>query len=131
MTTNTLVGNGEDDYTITFSGNVRAVGLSLLTNSTVQEIVTLYDRSGALVGTANLDPLTAPNTRVFVAIFSAVAFRTFRLDTVGGAVQNEGIEGLSVGLPVPEPTSGWLWASAALSLCIYQRRDRWRTPRNL
>jgi hypothetical protein len=88
----TIVANGEDDFLVTFASPVYAVGMELLTNSYAAETITLRFADGTEEFPA-LGPLV-PNTRQFVGFVSAKPVVSVNVDTTGGGVQNEGIEGI-------------------------------------
>lgn len=130
MLANTILGNGEDDYLLTFQKPVDAVGFRLLTNVVAKEQVTLRDETGNIISTENIDALTQPNTRQFVGFQSKKAdIASLLLDTTFGAVQNEGFDKLWVASdsdlePTPEPTTFLLWGTsmAGLGLARWRRR---------
>ena len=97
MIANTIVGGSEDDYLLTFTEPVNAVGLRLLTNYVANETVTLFDLQDEVIAVVKLDRLTEPNTRQFVGFVSKVPIAKVEIDTVGGAQQNEGIDLIQVG----------------------------------
>lgn len=102
----TLVANGEDDFTLTFNfaTPVHSIGLGLLTNSTAVEAITLYYEGGGMhvVGDASLG--TLPNTFEFVGLISDTPVASIKVDTTGGASQNEGITELWTSSYYPNPT---------------------------
>lgn len=87
----TFVAEGEDDFALVFDPPVYAVGLELLTNFAADEVVAveLEDGSFAVFPDALLD--TAPNEFAFVGVKSRRGIVAVRMDTVGGAAQNEGL----------------------------------------
>ena len=100
MTANTIVGNGEDDYLLTFNSPVQAVGFRFLTNNAANELLTFRDEVGVAIQTVDIDNYTPTNVRVFVGFDSAVPIGSVVIDTVNGAVQNEGFDQLYVA-PAP------------------------------
>ncbi len=97
MTANTFVGNGEDDFLITFSTPVHAVAFRLLTNDVADEVVTLLDEFDGIIAVVDIDRLTPRNTRVFIGFISrATPIKSLVIDTVNGAVQNTGFDQIKV-----------------------------------
>jgi hypothetical protein len=96
MTANTIVGNGEDDFLLVFDREVYAVGLTLLTNKTAQEIITFNGVSGNVIDRIDIDRFTPRNDRVFVGFISTVPIKSVHIDTTDGAVQNEGIQAIKI-----------------------------------
>jgi hypothetical protein len=105
MVANTIVGNGEDDFLLTFNDPIQAIGLRLLTNFLADETVTFRDADGHIIETVDIDPLTPTNARVFVGFASSVPFKTVLLDTDDGDSQNEGIEGIMAAAQIPSPVA--------------------------
>ncbi len=131
MIANTIFGNGEDDYLLTFARPVDAVGFNLLTNGVAKEQVTLRDETGDIISTEDIDALTQPNTRQFVGFQSKKAdIASLLLDTNAGGVQNEGFDELWVASDppdaVPEPATLLLWGTtmAGLGLARWKRRSQ-------
>jgi len=89
----TFVADGDDDFELVFDPPVYAVGLRLLTNFAADEVVTVELEDGSLVTFD--DPVldTASNEFAFVGFKSRRAIVAVSVDTQGGEVQNEGIEG--------------------------------------
>ena len=129
MIANTVVGNGEDDFSLKFDKPVSSIGLRLLTNDLAHEQVTFFGAGGNVIDVQNIDGLTQPNTRQFVSFRSTVPFQSILIDTAGGAVQNEGFDVLEVGTRVtnPEPSTILLLGTGviAFSASRYARR-KWR-----
>ena len=97
MTANTIVANGEDDFELVFSTPVHAVAFRLLTNSAAQEVVTFRDQFGGTIAVVDIDRHTPRNERVFIGFISRdTPIKTIVLDTMNGAVQNEGFDQLKV-----------------------------------
>jgi hypothetical protein len=96
MIANTIVGNGEDDYLITFDNPVQAVGFRLLTNSSAVETVVLKDATATVIPSGPVDGFTAPNTRQFVGFKSLTPVKSVLINTSGGAFQNEGIDEIKI-----------------------------------
>ena len=106
MIANTIAASGEDDYLLTFDSPVFSVGFRFLTNNHADELLTFYDEFGNLISTADIDALTSTNTRVFLGFSSMTPIGSIVIDTVNGAVQNEGFDQLYVGTTsVPEPST--------------------------
>lgn len=93
-TSPTIVGNGEDDYLVTFDPPVYAVGFELLTNSSALETVTVTytDATFDVFGDAVLQ--TGGNTFEFAGFKSPKPIQSVFVNTTGGASQNEGISGI-------------------------------------
>lgn len=89
--TPTIMGNGEDDYLLTFDPPVLSVGLELLTNNLADHTLTVNLLSGPSVTFTDADLETSPNTFEFVGVTSPTPIVSIFLDTVDGAVQNDGI----------------------------------------
>jgi hypothetical protein len=117
-TSPTIVVNREDDYLlVNFASPVYAVGFKLLTNKYASETITLTFADGAL---SFLDTAlgTAPNTFEFVGFKSDTPIVSVKIDTTGGAEQNEGIAGIWVNTPPTisvndatkegDTTGGWI-----------------------
>ena len=103
MIGNTIVANGEDDYTLVFDQPITSLGLRLLTNYAAIETVTFRDQANNVIDVWDLDPFTTPNTRHFFGFSSPTPFASVFIDTEGGATQNEGIDRLEVGGARPSP----------------------------
>jgi MYXO-CTERM domain-containing protein len=133
MIANTILGDGVDNYLMTFAKPVDAVGLRLLTNFSAKEQVTLLDEVGHIISTENIDGLTEPNTRQFVGFQTKKTdIKSLLLETSAGQIQNEGIDALWVASDhapntVPEPTTLVLWGTsmAGLGLAARWRRRRY------
>ena len=95
----TIVNQGEDDYSVVVvpADPVNAIGFSLLTNSSANETVTLTytDNTTSIFNDAALG--TASNTHEFVGFSSSMPIKSVKIDTTGGASQNEGIEAIWLG----------------------------------
>lgn len=91
----TIVANGEDDFEVALTPAVYAVGIELLTNSAAMETVklTFADGSTEVVGPYVLR--TYPNRFEFIGFRSLKPIAKVRIETTNGAVQNEGIAGIS------------------------------------
>ena len=97
----TVVGNGEDDYTVEFDVAVNAVGIELLTNFSAIETITLKDGLGNVIGvpfvfSPGSVPPTPVNTFVFLGFKSVTPIKSVLIDTTNGASQNEGISALKL-----------------------------------
>jgi len=92
----TIMNNGEDDYavTISFGYPAHAVGLGLLTNAAANETVTLVFSDGDELVVDDADLGTVGNSFEFVGFRSVKPIAAVRVDTTGGATQNEGITGI-------------------------------------
>jgi len=125
MIANTIVGNGEDDYAISFLEPINSIGFRLLTNRFAQETFTFTDATNNIIASLNVDAFTDPNTRQFVGFQSTIPIGSILLDTTGGAGQNEGFDLVEVGgqpAPVPEPGTITLVASGVAALVARRRR---------
>jgi hypothetical protein len=91
-----IVANGEDDYRITFSTPVHAVGVELFTNSTAVETITLTFADGSVLAFTDTDLETAPSSYPFVGFKSWKPVAAVDIDTTNGAVENEGILAIKV-----------------------------------
>jgi hypothetical protein len=90
----TFVVDGDDDFELAFDPPVYAVGLRLLTNFAADEVVTLTLEDGT-TKTFEEDELgTDPNDFEFVGFKSLHGIVAVSVDTDGGDVQNEGIDGV-------------------------------------
>lgn len=87
----TIVGNGEDDFEVTFTPAVFAVGFELLTNSSAMETVKLTFADGSTDLVTPYVLRTFPNRFEFVGFRSLKPIAKVRIETTNGAVQNEGI----------------------------------------
>lgn len=131
MIANTILGNGLDQYLLTFARPVEAVGLDLLTSHGTKASVTLRDETGAIISTEDILGLTQPNSHgQFVGFQSKKADIKFFLEESNGS-QNQGIEGLWVASdselePVPEPTTILLVGTTAAGLGLARWRQRRR-----
>jgi hypothetical protein len=105
----TIVGRGEDDYELTFTRPVSAVGLELLTNHSAVETVTLTFADGSSQ-TLTDDVLgTAANAFEFIGFGSSTPIVALSIDTTGGDVQNEGLARIwTAPFPPPAESSGWV-----------------------
>ncbi len=119
----TIVANGEDDYQVTFTAPVYAVGFELLTNSLAAEKVTLRYVNGVEQVFDNLN--TAPNMFQFVGFKSMNPIASVLIDTTGGASQNEGITGIDAAFavdidikPCSEPSPVNLKSNGAIRAAI-------------
>jgi hypothetical protein len=92
----TLVGNGEDDYLLTFNMAVDSVGLELLTNFTADHTITLTYSDGTTETFVDAVLQTGPNTFEFVGFASSKPIQSVFVDTVDGSVQNEGLSAILV-----------------------------------
>jgi hypothetical protein len=94
----TIVDNGEDDYLmVDFANPVAAVGFELLTNKYANETITLFFSDGTPpmdFGDSALG--TNVNAFEFVGFRSDAPIASVKIDTTGGASQNEGIAGIWV-----------------------------------
>lgn len=92
----TIVNNGEDDYRVEIvpAFPVSAIGFSLLTNSQAAETVTLTYSDGTTEVIPDSELGTSPNSFEFIGFSSPKPIKKVLLNTSGGAVQNEGIEGI-------------------------------------
>jgi hypothetical protein len=116
MDGNTIVANGEDDYTLTFSAPPRALALRLLTNgddpndlpNRNSEVLTFYDAGDAVIDVVDISDLTPGNSHVFVGFVSTIPIAKVEIDTEDGGTQNEGFDRIYVGEPIlrKEITSG-------------------------
>lgn len=91
---NTILGNGEDDYILTFNSPVQAIGFRFLTNNVAREVLTFRDATGSVIQTIDIDAYTPTNVLVFVGFGSLVPIGSLVIDTDGGARQNEGFDQL-------------------------------------
>lgn len=87
----TIVANGEDDFEMTLTPAVFAVGFELLTNSSAMETVKLTFADGMTEIVSPYVLRTDPNRFQFVGFRSLKPIAKVRIDTTNGAVQNEGI----------------------------------------
>jgi len=128
MIANTVVGDGEDDLSLKFDKPVTSIGLRLLTNDLAHEQVTFFGAGGNVIDVQNIDGLTQPNTRQFVAFRSTVPFQSILIDTAGGAVQNEGFDVLEVGTKIanPEPSTILLLGTGVIAFSAYRYARRRR-----
>jgi hypothetical protein len=87
----TIVANGEDDFQVTFTPPVYAVGFELITNLTAKETVSLLFTDGSIEVVSPDKLRTHPNEVEFIGFRSLKPIAKLRLNTTDGAVQNEGI----------------------------------------
>jgi len=87
----TIVANGEDDFEVSLTPAVYAVGFELLTNSTAMETVKLTFADGSTEVVSPYVLHTYPNRFEFIGFRSLKPIAKVRIDTTNGAVQNEGI----------------------------------------
>jgi hypothetical protein len=90
----TFVVDGDDDFELVFDPPVYAVGLRLLTNFAADEIVTLTLEDGTTKTFEDDELDTDPNDFEFVGFKSLRGIVAVSLDSDGGDVQNEGIDGV-------------------------------------
>lgn len=91
----TFVVDGEDDFELVFDPPVYAVGLDLLTNFVADHVLTVELEDGAVVVFDDPELDTLANERAFLGVKSRRGIVAVSLDGEGGAVQNEGLEGVA------------------------------------
>jgi len=88
-------------------------------------MITFRDSSGNTISVVDIDSLTPTNTRVFVGFQSVISIKSLLIDTVGGAVQNEGFDALYVATtaaPIPEPSTLLLFGTGLAALAGWRYR---------
>jgi hypothetical protein len=98
MIANTILGNGSDQYLLTFARPVEAVGFDLLTSGGTKEQVTLRDVTGAIIATVDTQDLLQRHSHG-----QFVGFQSKRVDILSVLQQSNGSqmrESRGCGLPI-------------------------------
>jgi len=92
----TIIGNGDDDYVLTLNCAALSVGLELLTNLTAIHTITLTFDDATTQTFFDADLETDPNTFEFVGFQSTKEIVSILVDSTDGNLQNEGISAILI-----------------------------------
>lgn len=118
-----LTANGDEDFSLTFSSGVSAIGFDTYDNNIGGVTISVFDESDVFLGSFLQDH--AENQVGFFGVVSDVNIGSLRWTGVGGAQVNTGIDNIRLGtiIGVAEPSSVALFA-LGLTVVGYTRRKK-------